>query len=100
MRLGFSHHLMDQMVPAEAEHEQLEDGGVQEGRIFHQPSLVLHHLERLLFIDVSTWRSMNGRTEVTWNPAKQISPVLMTNCPKARTFMILSSASANLRTNL
>ena len=103
-----NHHLVHQAVPTEAEHEQLENRRVQEGRIFHQATLVLHHLETLLFFffflsfidDASTFSSGSSeRTEVIWNPAKQISPVLMTNCPKARTFIILSSASAYLQTD-
>ena len=40
-----------------------------------------------------------NRTEVIWNPAKQINPVLMTNWPKASKFMILSKVSANLWTD-
>lgn len=40
-----------------------------------------------------------NRTEVIWNPAKQINPVLMTNWPKASRFMILSKVSANLWTD-
>lgn len=42
-------YLVDQSVPAEAEHEQLENGGVEKGGIFHQPTLVLHHLQILFF---------------------------------------------------
>lgn len=51
------------------------------------------------FLFFSYQTTLSERTEVIWNPAKQINPVLMTNCPKASRFMILSKVSANLWTD-
>lgn len=61
-------------------------------------SIICKYYFFLFFLFLSTTLSRE-RTEVIWNPAKQINPVLMTNCPKASTFMILSKVSANLWTD-
>lgn len=47
IRFHLFSYLVDQPVPTEAEHEQLENGRVEKGGIFHQTTLVLHHLQVL-----------------------------------------------------
>ena len=49
----FNDHLVHQAVSTEAEHEQLENRRVQEDQIFHQATLVLHHLEMVIFFFIN-----------------------------------------------